>query len=95
MILNIAVSAGAACCCPLRFLLIALILWCGSLSFPFSGHSPRFAARRCRLERASFGAAFFMVDVAWIYRTLVVHGHFGLVQGLFTFLGLTLFLSCS
>lgn len=41
----------------------------------------------------AFGVAFFLVDVSWIYRTLVVHGHFGTLPAVAVFLGMVLSLA--
>ena len=41
----------------------------------------------------AFGAAFFLVDVNWVYRTLVMHGHFGTIPALAVFLGMVVSLA--
>lgn len=94
MMLNIAVSVGGGLLLSLAFPPYRLdpLAWIAFVPLFWSIHRDSRLASAA-LSGASFGAAFFMVDVAWIYRTLVVHGHFGVVQALFTFLGLTLFLS--
>ncbi|HMK34058.1 MAG TPA: apolipoprotein N-acyltransferase [Desulfomonilaceae bacterium] len=42
---------------------------------------------------AAFGIAFFMLDMNWIYSTLVTHGHFGAVPAVLTFLALIFMLA--
>jgi len=41
----------------------------------------------------AFGVAFFLMDVNWIYRTLVLHGHFGTLPAVAVFLGMVLSLA--
>ncbi|MBI4961945.1 MAG: apolipoprotein N-acyltransferase [Desulfomonile tiedjei] len=41
----------------------------------------------------AFGAAFFLVDVSWVYRTLVLHGHFETLPALAVFFGMVLSLA--
>lgn len=47
----------------------------------------------CSLYGMVFGAAFFVVDVSWIYRTLVMHGHFAPVTSVLVFLAMVLALA--
>jgi apolipoprotein N-acyltransferase len=47
----------------------------------------------CALYGLAFGAVFSLLDVSWIYRTLVVHGHFAPVAAVLVFLGMVLALA--
>lgn len=40
-----------------------------------------------------FGLAFFLVDVNWVYGTLVMHGHFAAITAVLVFVGMLLVLS--
>lgn len=51
------------------------------------------AAINGSLVSALFGATFFLVDVHWVYDTLVIHGHFSPVAGVLTCVALVVFLS--
>lgn len=42
---------------------------------------------------AVFGATFFLLDVSWIYRTLMVHGHFSIPAAAAVFLGMVVTLA--
>lgn len=42
---------------------------------------------------AVFGATFFVVDVSWVYRTLMVHGHFSVPAAGAVFLGMVVTLA--
>ncbi len=42
---------------------------------------------------AVFGATFFLLDVSWIYRTLIVHGHFSIPAAAAVFLGMVVTLA--
>ncbi len=42
---------------------------------------------------ALFGFAFFLVDLSWIYNTLITHGHFSPFIGIIVFLCMIIFLS--
>jgi apolipoprotein N-acyltransferase len=59
----------------------------------FHGLDGNSAALRGALLAALFGAAFFLVDVRWVYNTLVVHGHFSPFPAVLMCVALVLFLS--
>jgi len=48
---------------------------------------------RAALVGAVFGGAFFSLDVSWIHRTLIMHGHFGQAAAVAVFVALILVLS--
>jgi apolipoprotein N-acyltransferase len=94
MIRNIALSAGGGLFLALAFppYNLSILAWVAFVPL-FAAIArdgrPAFAA----LSGACFGAVFFAVDVSWVYRTLVVHGHFHPVLAFFTFVGLIATLS--
>jgi apolipoprotein N-acyltransferase len=48
---------------------------------------------RATLAGAAFAGAFFALDMSWIHRTLILHGHFGGAAAASVFFGLILVLS--
>ncbi len=48
---------------------------------------------RAFLSGLVFGFSFFLLDVNWVYDTLVIHGHFSAAPAVAVFLALILFLS--
>jgi apolipoprotein N-acyltransferase len=42
---------------------------------------------------AIFGFGFFLVDLSWIYDTLIIHGHFSRIMAIAVFLAMIIFLS--
>ena len=94
MIFNILVSAGGGLLLSASFppFRLDLLAWLAFVPlFLAIQRDPRLIT--AALSGTSFGMAFFLVDVAWIFRTLVTHGHFGAIQASFTLFGLVLFLS--
>lgn len=94
MIGGIALSAGGGLLLALAFppydlSILAWIAFVPLFAAIQSDERPAIAA----LSGACFGAVFFAVDISWIYRTLVVHGHFHPVLAFFTFVGLIATLS--
>jgi len=45
------------------------------------------------LYGASFGLAFFLLDIRWVYGTLVLHGHFASITAVLVFAGMIVVLS--
>lgn len=54
-----------------------------------SEHRPLWAG----LYGAVFGAVFFLIDVSWIYQTVIIHGHFSHLSACVVFLGMILSLT--
>lgn len=74
-----------------------LVAWIGLVPFFWAlGRSPTRA--HAALFGFVFGFAFSLLDVSWVYRTLLIHGHFAPLPALFTLLGmvttLALFPAC-
>jgi apolipoprotein N-acyltransferase len=53
----------------------------------------RFTQTQAIFHGAIFGIAFFFVDLSWVYRTLILHGHFAGYSAALVFAGMVISLS--
>jgi apolipoprotein N-acyltransferase len=94
MITRLVVSAGGGLLLSFAFppLRLDFLAWIAFIPLFWAIHKdprPAFAA----LYGLAFGIAFFLADLSWIYRTLMIHGHFGWASALAMLAGMVLTLS--
>jgi len=64
-----------------------LLAWIGLVPFFWAlGRSP--TRGHAALFGLVFGFAFSLLDVSWVYRTLLIHGHFAPLPAVLTLLGM-------
>lgn len=90
--LGAAALAGALLSVAFPPLDLGLIAWVAFIPLLWAiekAHTPVEAA----LHGAAFGAAFFFLDVRWVYQTLAIHGHFPPVPAAALVVGMVLVLA--